>query len=39
MAHQAESNRPLDEMMLLDPEILKCPYHYDRMLRAQAQVG
>lgn len=38
MAHQTESNRPLDEMMLLDPQTLKCPYHYDRMLREQAQV-
>ena len=28
----------LDEQKLFDTETLKCPYHYDRSLRAQAPV-
>ena len=34
----AEDTRPLDQMTLLDPASLKCPYHYDHMLREQAPV-
>ena len=30
--------RPLEDMPLLDPATLQCPYHYDKTLREQAPV-
>ena len=30
--------RPLSEMPLMDPETLKCPYHFDQTLREEAPV-
>jgi len=38
MSAQTLENKTLDEMHLLDPAILKCPYHYDKTLREQAPV-
>ena len=35
---QAQDTRKLAEMHLMDPEILKCPYHYDKSLRETAPV-
>ncbi|MCZ6828636.1 MAG: hypothetical protein O7F73_03465 [Gammaproteobacteria bacterium] len=32
------ADKSLAEMKLLDPQTLKCPYHYDQALRAQAPV-
>ena len=32
------ADKNLSEMKLLDPETLKCPYHYDQALREQAPV-
>lgn len=34
----ASDARPLSDMPLMDPETLKCPYHFDRSLREQAPV-
>lgn len=34
----AADTRSLAEMPLFDPETLKCPYHYDSQLRAEAPV-
>lgn len=38
MAEQANSSATLDEMTLMDPSILKCPYHFDKTLRQEAPV-
>ena len=38
MSLDAADTRSLDEMLLLDPETLKCPYHFDKTLREQAPV-
>jgi cytochrome P450 family 142 subfamily A polypeptide 1 len=38
MTEATTDTRSLDEMTLFDPQILKCPYHYDRSLREQAPV-
>ncbi len=35
---QAHDTRGLQEMPLMDPATLKCPYHYDKTLRDQAPV-
>jgi len=35
---QADNNNTLQDMNLFDPEILKCPYHYDKALREEAPV-
>ena len=35
---QTQDNRTLPEMHLMDPEILQCPYHYDKTLREEAPV-
>jgi len=38
MTMRASDTRPLPEMSLMDPSTLKCPYHYDEVLRHQAPV-
>jgi cytochrome P450 family 142 subfamily A polypeptide 1 len=38
MTTQANDTRALSDMPLMDPPTLKCPYHYDETLRAQAPV-
>jgi cytochrome P450 family 142 subfamily A polypeptide 1 len=38
MSTEAAAGASLEEMKLLDPDILKCPYHYDKTLREQAPV-
>jgi cytochrome P450 family 142 subfamily A polypeptide 1 len=35
---QIQDNRTLSDMHLMDPEILQCPYHYDKTLREEAPV-
>jgi cytochrome P450 len=35
---QTYNDKNLQEMHLMDPEILKCPYHFDQTLREQAPV-
>lgn len=35
---QAYTDKKLQDMHLMDPQILKCPYHYDQTLREQAPV-
>jgi cytochrome P450 family 142 subfamily A polypeptide 1 len=35
---QIQDNRTLPDMHLMDPEILQCPYHYDKTLREEAPV-
>ena len=35
---QDADNRSLEEMPLMDPATLKCPYHYDKTLRDEAPV-
>ena len=37
-SHPSKAAGTLDEMMLFDQESLKCPYHYDQLLRDQAPV-
>jgi cytochrome P450 len=37
-APTATDNRALADMPLLDPETLKCPYHFDKTLRNEAPV-
>jgi cytochrome P450 len=38
MSADTAAAKSLAEMKLLDPEALKCPYHYDKTLREQAPV-
>jgi cytochrome P450 len=38
MATTAMDSRSLQDMHLMDTEILKCPYHFDKTLREQAPV-
>ena len=35
----AQDHRRLQDMPLLDPAILSCPYHYDKTLREQAPIA
>ena len=38
MSSNAPTAKSLAEMKLLDPEALKCPYHYDQTLREEAPI-
>jgi cytochrome P450 len=38
MNSQADTDKIINDSMLLHPETLKCPYHSDRLLREQAPV-